>query len=26
MNQKRKRVDAKKQRGEVKSLRGKIVD
>jgi ribosome-associated protein len=26
MNQKRKRVDAKKQRGEVKSLRGRIVD
>jgi ribosome-associated protein len=26
MNQKRKRVDAKKQRSEVKSLRGKIVD
>jgi ribosome-associated protein len=26
LNQKRKRVDAKKQRGEVKSLRGKIVD
>jgi ribosome-associated protein len=26
INQKRKRVDAKKQRGEVKSLRGKIVD
>ena len=26
LNQKRKRVDAKKQRGGVKSLRGKIVD
>jgi ribosome-associated protein len=24
MNQKRKRVDAKKQRGEVKALRGKV--